>query len=122
MSSALAVTNKVTWLTDYAADKAQADRPRVAAIGDDQFAVLWERWTGTGDRQSTFVGVQGLILGADGAIKQAPQQLGTHHLSRGDDVVALGNRALFVSGAGATKKLTLNLVSADLTLTAIDLP
>ncbi len=39
------VDNHFDWLTDYAGNSAQADRPRVAAIGGDQFVVLWERWT-----------------------------------------------------------------------------
>jgi hypothetical protein len=121
-SSGKAVTNKLTWLTDYAADTAQADRPRVAAIGGDQFVVLWERWTGTEDRQSTFGGMYGLVLGGDGSVKAMPKQLGQNHLSRADDVVGLGGQALFVSGDGAAKKLVLNLVGADLTTTSVELP
>jgi hypothetical protein len=122
MSSAKAVTNKLTWLTDYAADTAQADRPKVAAISGDQVVVMWERWTGTADRQSTFVGTQALVLGSDGMVKVMPKQIGTRHLLRGDDLVSLGAQALFVSGDGTNKKLTLNLVGPDLTLTAVDLP
>jgi hypothetical protein len=121
MSAGAAATNKLTWLTDYAADAAQADRPRLAAIAGDQFVVLWERWTGT-DKQSTFAGTQALLLGADGMVKALPKQLSTHHLSRADDVVTLGAQALYVSGDGAAKKLTLNLITADLTLTSVDLP
>lgn len=122
MSSGKAATNKLTWLTDYAADAAQADRPKVAAITGDQVVVLWERWTGTADRQSMFGGTQGLVLGNDGMVKVMPKQIGTRHLLRGDDVVSLGAQALFVSGDGTNKKLTLNLIGADLTLTAVDLP
>lgn len=121
-SAGEAASNKLTWLTDYAADAAQADRPRMAGIGGDQFVVLWERWTGTGDRMATFAGTQGLLLGGDGAVKVMAKQLTTHHLLRGDDVVTLGSQALFVSGDGTAKKLTLNLVGADLTLTSLDLP
>jgi hypothetical protein len=121
-SSGKAVTNKLTWLTDYATDAAQADRPRVAAIGGDRFVVLWERWTGTAERQSTFGGMQGLVLGGDGKVKLEAKQLGTAHLSRSDDVVTLGEHALFVSGSGSGKKLTLNLIGADLSLTSVDLP
>ena len=122
MSSGKAATNKLTWLTDYAADTAQADRPKVAAITGDQVVVMWERWTGTADRQSTFVGTQALVLGNDGVVKVMPKQIGTRHLLRGDDLVSLGPQALFVSGDGTNKKLTLNLVGADLTLTSVDLP
>lgn len=122
VSSGKAVTNKLSWLTDYASEAAQADRPRVAAIGDDRFVLLWERWTGTGDRQSTFAGLEGLVLGGDGKVVTAAKSLGTRHLSRADDVVTLGNQALFVSGSGAAKNLTLNLIDEELTLTSYDLP
>jgi hypothetical protein len=117
-----AATNKLTWLTDYAADAAQVDGPRLAAISGDQVVVLWERWTGTGDRQSMFGGTQGLVLGTDGVVKVMPKQVSLHHLLRGDDLVSLGAQALFVSGQSAGKKLTLNLLGADLTVTAVDLP
>jgi hypothetical protein len=122
MSAGAAATNKLSWLTDYAADAAQADRPKVAGIGGDQFVVLWERWTGTADRQSTFGGTQGLLLGGDGTVKVMPKAVTMLHLSRGDDLVTLGAQSLFVSGDGTTKKLTLNLIGADLTLSAVDLP
>jgi hypothetical protein len=121
-SSDKEVTNKLSWLTDYGTDAAQVDRPSVTALGGDQFVVLWERWTGTGDRQATFAGTHGLLLGADGAEKVAAKQLSTRHLSRSDDVVAVGGQALIVSGDGTAKKLTLQLVGADLALTTIDLP
>jgi hypothetical protein len=120
-SSDKTVTNKLSWLTDGAADGAQVDRPRLAAVGDDQFVVLWERWTGT-EQKSTFVGTQGLLLSGDGSVKLAPQQLTTRHLSRSDDAVSLGAKALFVSGDGTAKKLSLQFVGADLALTTIDLP
>ncbi|MDF3066077.1 MAG: hypothetical protein K0R38_1678 [Polyangiaceae bacterium] len=116
------VTNKLTWLTDYAASMAQADRPRLAPIGQDRFVVLWERWTGTGDREATFGGLHGLVVGADGTVQVMAKHLSDQHLSRGDDVVGLGANALFVSGDGAAKKLTLNLIGADLSLTSVDLP
>lgn len=122
MSAGDAASNKLTWLTDYAADAAQADRPRMAAIGGDQFVVLWERWTGTGDRMATFGGTQGLLLAGDGTVKVMPKQVTQHHLLRGDDVVTLGAQALLVTGDGTAKKLTLNLIGADLTPMSVDLP
>jgi hypothetical protein len=121
-SSGKTASNKLTWLTDYAADAAQADRPHVTAISGDQVVVLWERWTGTADRQSAFGGTQGLVLGNDGAVKVMAKQVSEHHLLRGDDLVPLGAQAVFVSGQGASKKLTLNLLAADLTVTVVDLP
>ena len=116
------VSNKLSWLTDYAAETAQADRPRVAAIGGDQFVVLWERWTGASEQQNAFVGTQGLVLGGDGLVKQAAKQISALHLLRSDDVVTVGSQALLVTGDGSAKKLTLNLIGADLALQAVEIP
>jgi hypothetical protein len=120
-SSGEAVTNKLSWLTDYAAETAQADRSRVAAIGGDQFVVLWERWTGTDD-DNEFTGTYGLLLGGDGMVKLAAKQVTMQHLLRSDDVVTLGTSALLVTGDGTAKKLTLNLVGADLAVQAFEIP
>jgi hypothetical protein len=122
MSSGKGASNKLNWLTDYTADAAQVDRPHVAAITGDQAVVLWERWTGTGDRASMFAGTQALVLGTDGTVKVMPKKVSDHHLLRGDDLVSLGAQAVFVTGDGTAKKLTLNLLGADLTLTAVELP
>jgi hypothetical protein len=51
-----------------------------------------------------------------------PKKVSDRHLLRGDDLVSLGGQAVFVSGDGTAKKLTLNLVAADLTSTSVDLP
>lgn len=117
-----AVTNKLTWLTDYASDSAQADRPRVAAIGGDQFVVLWERWTGSSDQNAEFGGTHGLVLGGDGMVKVMPKLVTERHLLRSDDVVTLGTSALLVTADGAAKKLTLNLISADLSVQVVEIP
>lgn len=121
-SSGDQVANKLSWLTNYAAESAQADRPRLAAAGADQFVVLWERWTGSEDNDSEFSGTHGLVLGADGVVKVMPKLIRQGHLSRGDDVVSLGARALFVSGSAATKKLSLHLIGADLALETVEIP
>jgi hypothetical protein len=120
MSSGDAVSNKLTWLTDYAGETAQADRPRLAAVGADQFVVLWERWTGADERSSEFGGVQGLLLGADGNVKAPAKALGNFHLLRGDDVVTLGSQALLVTADGS--HLTLNLIGAELTPQVVEIP
>ena len=117
-----AVTNKLTWLTDYAAETAQADRPRVAGIGGDQFVVLWERWTGSGDQNADFGGTQGLVLGADGLVKVMPKLVTERRLLRGDDVVTLGQSALLVTGSGTERQLTLHLVGADLSVQSVEIP
>jgi hypothetical protein len=117
-----AVTNELSWLTDYSGESAQADRPRLAAIGGDQFVVLWERWTGSSDQNAEFGGTQGLVLGADGMVKVMPKLVTERHLLRSDDVVTLGAHALLVTGDAVAKKLALNLVGADLAVQIVEIP
>jgi hypothetical protein len=117
-----AVTNELTWLTDYAAESGQADRPRVAAIDGEQFVVLWERWTGSSDQDAEFSGTQGLVLGADGTVKTMPKLVTARHLLRSDDLVSLGAHALLVTGDAAAKKLALNLIGADLAVQVVEIP
>jgi hypothetical protein len=117
-----AVTNELSWLTDYAGESAQADRPRLAAIGGDQFVVLWERWTGSSDQNAEFGGTQGLVLGADGMVKVMPKLVTERHLLRSDDVVALGAHALLVTGDAVANKLVLHLVGADLAVQIVEIP
>jgi hypothetical protein len=117
-----AVTNQLSWLTDYAGESAQADRPRLAAIEGDQFVVLWERWTGSSDQNAVFGGTQGLVLGADGMVKVMPKLVTERHLLRSDDVVTLGAHALLVTGDAAAKKLALNLIGADLAVQVVEIP
>ncbi len=66
--------------------------------------------------------MQGLVLDGDGVVDVAETTVSQHHLSRGDDLITVGDRALFVTGDASAKKLVLNFVSADLTVEAIDLP
>jgi hypothetical protein len=120
MSSGEAATNHLAWLTDYAG-AANADRPRLVAIGGDQFVVLWERWTGT-DNDEAFEGTYAMVIDAAGTTVAPAMRVSDHHISRGDDAVVLGNRALFVTGSGSPASLALNFVAADLTTEVVTLP
>jgi hypothetical protein len=63
-----------------------------------------------------------LLLGGDGMVKVPAKQVTLQHLLFGDDVVTLGTAALLVSGDAAAKKLTLNLVGADLAVQTFEIP
>jgi hypothetical protein len=119
-SSDEAVTNHLAWLTDYAG-AANADRARIVAIGGDQFIVLWERWTGT-DNDEEFEGTYAMRVDAAGTVAAPATRVSDRHISRGDDAVALGGRALFVTGSGSPASLALNFVAADLTTEVVTLP
>ena len=122
MSSGQAVDNHLTWLTDYAGDQAQADRSRVVAIDADQFVVLWERWNGNDGNSSEYDGTYALVMNGAGTVTGAATKVGDHHISRGDDAVAVGGRALFVTGNAPGKQLLLNFVASDLTTETVTLP
>jgi hypothetical protein len=109
-------TNHVHWLTDLGA-QTHAERPRIAALGDGNHIVLFERWTSDGN---TFDGTFGLRIDSAGTVQQGPSEIpGEHHISRGDDIVTLGGRAVYVTGGDGA--LYLNLVGADLSATRVTL-
>lgn len=111
------VTNHLRWLTDLGAGS-HANRPRLVGIGGDQFIALYERWNNGGD---DFDGTYAMIVNAAGDVVTGPTEVpGDHHIGRGDDIVAVGGRAVFVTGGGGA--IHLNFVGADLSGERVSLP
>lgn len=119
-SSGNSVTNHFAWLTDYAGASANADRPRIVAVGGDLFVVLWERWLASGT-DDTFDGTWAMVIDATGSVVAVATRVSDDHLSRGDDAVALGSRAVFVTGDEESRSLVLHLIGADLTTQRVEL-
>ncbi|OQX68099.1 MAG: hypothetical protein B6A08_11870 [Sorangiineae bacterium NIC37A_2] len=70
---------------------------------------------------SRFEGVYALSLGADGEVIEGPEALpGAKHISRGDDAISVGGRALYVSGSA--EGLVLNFVAPDLSFEQLTIP
>ncbi len=113
-----AVTNHVRWLTDLGSNT-HAERPRIVAIQNGEFIVLFERWkSAPGD---SYEGTFALKIDAGGSVVSGPTEIvGKHHISRGDDIAAWGNRAVYVTGGGG--KLHLNFIDATLKGTRVSLP
>jgi hypothetical protein len=112
------VKNYLVWLTDYgksASASDAAERPRVVPLGGDQFLILFEHWQG-----DTFDGTYGLVVDGSGAVVQESKKLGTDHIPRGDDAIAVDGKAVLVSGAGG--KLVINVIDADLNVTRTETP
>jgi hypothetical protein len=118
-SAGKTVTNHLRWLTEHDANT-HASRPRLVGIGGDKFVVLWERWERSGT-SFQFKAVWAAVVDGSGSVVQAPKQVSTSHLSRGDDAVALDGQALFVTGNRTQKDLVLNIVDASLTTKQITL-
>lgn len=111
--------NRLQWLTHYTATYEPvpnktpivrgltADRPKLVAIGNNQFVVLWEEWYVVAPPYplpgsvKTFQGVYGLVIDATGAVIVPATLLTTqYHLPRGDDAFRLGNGAAWMTADG----------------------
>lgn len=114
-SAGASVTNRVHWLTELE-EGAHAERPRMAALPSGDIIVLFEKYTGP-----EYVGTYALRIDERGSALAGPTELpGKHHLSRGDDIVAVEDRVVFVTGGGGA--LHINWVAADLTAERTTLP
>lgn len=123
LSSGVQQTNRLRWLTTYAAgSNLHAERPKLVGIGDNRYVVLWEEWQATGGFSDTFKGVYGMLIDDTGSILR-PAKLLTdkHHLPRGDDAVLLAGKAAWVTGNAQERKLYLHLVDESLNYELITL-
>ncbi|HSC88579.1 MAG TPA: hypothetical protein VLC09_14955 [Polyangiaceae bacterium] len=114
--------NHLRWLTDFPANT-HAERPRLANLGGGTFVVLYEQWTtnGTNANNDAYVGTYGLVVDDSGAVtKPAAAISGAPPIDRGDDIVSLGGRALYVTGDGTS--LWLNFVDDQLAGERFELP
>ena len=109
-------TNRLRWLTQYSSgSNLHAERPKLIGIGGDQYIVLWEEWLNTGGSSDTFQGVYGMVIDDEGNILRAAKLItAAQHLPRGDDAFFLGNRAAWMTGNAAGRKLTIHFVDASL--------
>jgi hypothetical protein len=109
-------TNRLRWLTNYSAiSNLHAERPKLIAIGADQFIVLWEEWLTIGGNSDTYHGVYGMVIDDKGSILRAAKLItDTHHLPRGDDAFLLDNRAAWMTGNAVERKLYIHFVDASL--------
>ncbi len=108
-------TNYVRWLTDYHVSSpgaAHVERPKLVAIGNDRYALLWERWQlNTQNDRVEFDATYAMIIDGAGSVVQPATQITTSHLPRGDDAFAIGNSAAWITGDEATKALHVHIVS-----------
>lgn len=113
------VVNHLRWLTDLGAGR-HVERPRIVALPGGDALAFWEEWSVDGGRQ-TFEGVSALRLSSRGEVLEGPVLLpGARHISRGDDAVAWGGRAVYLGGS--TAGLELNFIAADLSSERVVLP
>lgn len=121
-SSGTQYTNRLKWLTTYsAASYLHAERPKLIAIGGNQYIVLWEAWLNTGS-SDTYNGVYGMVIDASGNTLRAAKLItNQYHLPRGDDAFFLDNRAAWMTGSATEKKLYIHFVDASLNYVKVTL-
>lgn len=112
-------TNALHWLTELP-ENTHAERPRITALAGGKYLVLFEQWMVSGNRD-TYQGTFALSVDNAGSVLLPPTKLALdRHIGRGDDIVTLAERALYVTGGDGA--LRLNLVAADLSSESISLP
>jgi len=109
-------TNRLRWLTAYAADSAlHAERPKLVRVGEDLYVVLWEQWRNIAPYEDQFQGVYAMLIDALGnALRPATLITAQHHLPRGDDAFLLDGRAGWVTGNASARSLLIHLVDVEL--------
>ena len=110
-SAGMQYTNRLRWLTSYSASSnLHAERPKLISIGGDHYVVLWEEWSNNGRNSDTFIGVYGMVIDDKGNVLKAAKLItDEHHLHRGDDAFFLDNRAAWMTGSAAERKLYIHL-------------
>lgn len=107
-------TNRLRWLTHYQTEtggQSHAERPKLVPLGNDTYAVLWERWDAGG---SSFAGTWGMVIDATGAPVVEAAELTDAHLPRGDDAFALDGEAAWITGDAQARQLHVHVVDAQL--------
>ena len=109
-------TNRLRWLTHYSANaNLHAERPKLVALANNQYAVLWEEWRNLGGSSDAYIGIRGMIIDSSGNTIQAAKLLtAAHHLPRGDDAFLLNGHAGWLTGSAPGQKLYIHLVDAAL--------
>lgn len=113
-------TNTLRWLTDHQGESAatHAERPKLIALGDDTYLVLYERWSLAGDGYD-FDGTWAMHIDHRGDAHHGPERVSDSHLPRGDDAFGLESGGAWLTGDQDDGELTLHLVSPDLDYRAI---
>ena len=121
-SAGTTVTNRVRFLTRYQEELPglrHAERPKLVAVGEDRYVVLFERWSwNLAANAFGFDGTFGLVVDAHGAIVRGEARVTAAHLPRGDGAFAWNGRAAFVTGDATKRKLVIHLVDASLRYSA----
>lgn len=93
--------NYLQWLVDYKSDSANAHRPRIIPMGNDQFMVMWERWPGEYDFEGTYA----MMINSEGDVLKEAKRITDYHLPQENEPVKVGDKAVIVSGSKSEKAL-----------------
>jgi hypothetical protein len=124
------ITRPATYFTDYGQEgKFDAERPRMVRTGENEYVVVWERWTRIIDRSGARITVYGNYdstwtakIDGDGNVLKPPVQMaGAPRITRGDPAFLFQGKCAWITGDAVEKKLLLYTVDADLNSAVTDL-
>lgn len=118
--------NYLTWYNKD--DSYSASRPKMVRLSDNNYIIIWERWTHKvnkegngvdGDYDSTWA----MRIDQDGnVLKEAVQLSNTVRITRGDEPVLWNGKAAFIAGDVVENKLMVYTVDANLEFKAAAMP
>ncbi|WP_127532471.1 copper amine oxidase N-terminal domain-containing protein [Paenibacillus kobensis] len=99
----------VVWLTDFTdKNKENAVRPKLVKLESGKYAVVWEKWTA-----DQYVSTQYMLIDDKGTIMKPVTDIGPLRLNRGDDITAVGNKLVRVTGDSMNNQLRVNVIDTD---------
>lgn len=116
-SAEKSVTNYMKWLTNNT--NANADRSRIAYLRKDKYIILWEQWKGAPGGSQKYLGTYAMLINSNGDILKESKKVSNNHISRGDDIIVLKNKAVYITGNRSERNLILNSIDENLKYNAI---
>lgn len=113
------------YLTQYSKDDSfSASRPKMVRLSDNNYIIIWERWTHNINKEGN--GVEGAFdstwamkIDQDGnVLKEAVQLSNTVRITRGDEPVLWNGKAAFLAGDVVENKMMIYTVDGDLNFKA----
>lgn len=117
------------YLTNYNKDDSySASRPKMVRLSDNNYIIIWERWTHRVNKEGTgldgsFDSTWAMKINQDGEIlKEAVKLSDTVRITRGDEPVLWNGKAAFLAGDVVENKMMVYTVDGELNFKAQPMP
>jgi len=117
------------YLTFYNKDDSfSASRPKMVRLSDNNYIIIWERWTHQLNKEGTrvegaFDSTWAMKIDQDGnVLKEAVKLSDTVRITRGDEPVLWNGKAAFLAGDVVENKMMIHTVDGDLKFNSTAMP